>query len=395
MANKKYLEVLKFRIYPTKVQKNILDNEIKFYLRYRTALFREIKNKQCESLLKISESELSEICDNFAKRINKTKFDHMKYFYSNHFDYAKENVIKALTYKKKENIKRYDTDRVTIKISDPSCYIMCGYFYFKNIYKIKIKPKVDLLESVSFINLTRTNGKYYISVARFLDVIKVPKSYKACGIDIGFKTYMTVYDSDDEISKVVFENFTIDRLISKANFYKRTLSHIESVNSDYKKSKNYKKILIKLENTYERISNIRSYFFNDIATKLVLKYDVITIEHLEFEDLYKKRESKLNLQKYSFGSFFKVLEEKAKKYNKRVIRADRFFMSSQICSECGVINHEMKNYYKRDFECECGFKIDRDVNAAKNLLYYGLRYIRKNNSLSKNITYEKFNEVTK
>lgn len=376
MLENKYLEILKFRIYPTKEQVAYLKKELNFYKKYYAALNSYIKSKQVSSLYKFSYKEVASFCDEFRKAVRKKKFDFSKYYCDCHFSFAKENILKKYFFRKKENIKKYLVDKVTVKISDPSCFIMNGYFYLKNIPKFKIRPKVDNLGEISFVNITKKNEKYYLTVVRSLMTKNINKTNKACGIDIGFKDYATIYDSDDKVFKINFENKKVDTLISKASFYKKTLVNIENKNSNYAKSKNYKRILLKLERVYERISNIQARFFNELALNLVFTYDLITIEDLDFETLFRKRESKLNLQKNSFGKFFKILEEKAHKYKKIVLRANRTFMSSQICSACGTIHHEMKDYSIRTFKCECGYVADRDVNAAKNLMNYGVRQLR-------------------
>lgn len=377
MLENKYLEFLKFRIYPTKEQICYLKKEFNFYLRYYNALRSYVKNKQSCTLYNLSYKEISLLCDEFRKKVRTSKFDFSKYYSDCHFSFAKENLLKSLFFKKKENIKKYLVNKITIKIADPSCFIMNDYFYLKNIPKFKIRPKIDNLGEISFVNITRKNEKFYLTVVRSLFSRNIMKSNKACGIDIGFKDYATIYDSDDKVFKISFKNAKLDRLISQASFYKKIIINIEQKNNNYIHSKNYHKILIKLENVYEKISNIQSKFFNDLAINLVFSYDLITIENIDFETLFRKRESKLNLQKNSFGKFFKILEEKARKYRKTVIRAKRTFMSSQICSECGIIHHEMKDYSIRNLKCECGFLIDRDVNAARNLLNYGIKEIRK------------------
>ena len=56
--------------------------------------------------------------------------------------------------------------------------------------------------------------------------------------------------------------------------------------------------------------------------------------------------------------------------NIKFIEADRFFPSSKLCSECGQINKDLK-LSDRIYECDCGNKMDRDLNASINLREYG------------------------
>ena len=74
-----------------------------------------------------------------------------------------------------------------------------------------------------------------------------------------------------------------------------------------------------------------------------------------------------------FYSFVQILKYQSEKFNVEVSEADRYFASSQTCSNCGYKNSEIKNLKIREWTCpECGEKHDRDRNAAINILKFGL-----------------------
>ena len=75
----------------------------------------------------------------------------------------------------------------------------------------------------------------------------------------------------------------------------------------------------------------------------------------------------------AFGEFVRILKYQAEKFGVEVVEIDRFFASSQICSQCGEKNPEVKDLKIRSWICpKCGIKHDRDRNAAKNILMFGL-----------------------
>jgi len=104
---------------------------------------------------------------------------------------------------------------------------------------------------------------------------------------------------------------------------------------------------------------------------IVSKYDHIGIEDLALCNLHKNRRVSAAFQNKSLYRFKEKLALKCASNianKKDLVKVDRFFPSSQLCSECGVQHPEMKDLNKRTFVCDCGNVLDRDVNAAKNIL---------------------------
>lgn len=72
----------------------------------------------------------------------------------------------------------------------------------------------------------------------------------------------------------------------------------------------------------------------------------------------------------SWSKLVEMLDYKCRFYGKEMIKIDRFFPSSKTCNQCGLIKEDLK-LSDRVFKCECGFEIDRDNNAALNILKAG------------------------
>ena len=82
-----------------------------------------------------------------------------------------------------------------------------------------------------------------------------------------------------------------------------------------------------------------------------------------------------SIQEMNFGEFKRILEYKVKWYNRKIIYVDRFYPSSKTCHNCGYINKQLK-LNDRQWVCpQCGAVIERDYNAALNILDEGLRIL--------------------
>ena len=78
------------------------------------------------------------------------------------------------------------------------------------------------------------------------------------------------------------------------------------------------------------------------------------------------------------SEFIRQLEYKAEWYGKTISKIDRFYPSTQLCSECGFKNPALKDTNIREYDCpECGTRHDRDINAAINILREGLRILEE------------------
>ena len=111
------------------------------------------------------------------------------------------------------------------------------------------------------------------------------------------------------------------------------------------------------------VNQRRDYFFK-LAHELTDKYEYIFIEDLNMKAMQRMWGKKV--QDLGHSTFVEILEYVAKKKGSRVVKVDRFYPSSKTCSHCGETNQNLK-LSDRIFKCDCGLKIDRDLNAAINI----------------------------
>ena len=135
-------------------------------------------------------------------------------------------------------------------------------------------------------------------------------------------------------------------------------------------SKNREKVRIKLARLEEKIANKRRDFIEKESLRLVRNYDKIVIEDLNLKGISSFLRNAKNMNDTAWGIFVTRLLQKSEDYNCKIVKADRFFPSRQLCSCCGFQNSNLK-LSDRTWTCpSCKTYHIRDVNAAINLKNY-------------------------
>jgi putative transposase len=135
-------------------------------------------------------------------------------------------------------------------------------------------------------------------------------------------------------------------------------------------SKNREKARIKLARLEEHIANCRRDWIEKETLRLVASYDKVVVEDLNLKGISAFLRNAKNMNDTSWGMFVSKLQAKGLDYNCNVIKADRYFPSSQLCSKCGFQYKNLK-LSEREWTCSCcGTSHIRDVNAAINLMKY-------------------------
>ena len=158
----------------------------------------------------------------------------------------------------------------------------------------------------------------------------------------------------------------------------RRLSRMQGSKKHEVKSNNYIKQLRKVNKIHRHIANQRLDNLHKKSTEIANRYDVVCVESLNMRSMANHGfgNGKATLDN-GYGMFLAMLEYKLTDRNKYLVKVDKWFPSSQICHCCGVLHPEMKNLQIRKMTCNCGLIINRDQNAAINILNEGLRLLSK------------------
>ena len=208
-------------------------------------------------------------------------------------------------------------------------------------------------------------GEYYLSILVDGSLIhRVKETNSAVGIDIGIKDFVITSEGE------VFNNLHFKKTeTNKVKKLQKQLSRKQ------KGSNNRNKARIRLATLYKKIRDKKEYYLHYISNSIINENQVICMEDLNVKGMSKNHKLSESILEMNFGEFRRIIEYKARWYNRKIVFVDRFYPSSKTCHNCGYINKEL-TLNDRHWICpHCGELINRDYNAAQNILDEGLRII--------------------
>jgi putative transposase len=228
------------------------------------------------------------------------------------------------------------------------------------IGKVRIKEKRAVYCTGHILSATvrRRADRWFVSVTVEEETPDTePINGQAVGVDLGVKTLATLSDG------TVFANpRVLGRRLRRLRQLHRSLSRKK------KGSKNREKAKMRLARMYLRVFNIRQDTLHKLTTYLAKSHSRVVIEDLCVSGMMKSHRLARAIQDVGFYEFRRQLEYKCQWYGSQLSIAPRTFSSSKLCSECGHWKREL-SLAEREYVCEqCGLKIDRDLNAALNLV---------------------------
>lgn len=354
--------VYKYRAYPTKAQKKIIDSQLEICRQiYNRTLNRKIseykKDKKNLSLYdlhreltiwKKDDPQLSTI----HSQVLRNSQERVDLAYKNFFRRLKTGKILGFPKEKEPGRLR------SLAYAESGFKFLSKHTQLSKIGKIKTIFHRQLTGKVKRLSLIKyPSGKFFICIVSEINETPTIVDVKtSVGIDLGCSHFAVLSDGQIEDSP---------------KFLKKNLKKISS-----KQFKNKP-----VTNLHEKVANQRNDFLHKLANKIINRYDLIIVEDLDIQSMSKIKKSfsknfRRTITDNGWSIFINMLKYKAVIAGKHFVKVDPSY-TSQDCSNCG--NRKKLELSERSYCCDvCGLLIDRDLNASQNILRLGMQSIGEN-----------------
>lgn len=363
VANKAY----KFRLYPTKEQEimfvktfgcvrfiynKMLADKIEFYKETKQKLNNTPAQykKEYEWLKEVDSLALANAQMNLQTA------------YNNFFRSPKVGFPKFKS--KKRNKNSYTTNNQNGTVS-----IVENKLKLPKIGLVKMKQHRSIPDNqkIKSATITKTpSGKYYVSILveykQYIPDVQLDKN-KALGLDYASHSFYVDSQGREADCPKFYRNAQI--ILAKEQ---RKLSHMKYGSNNYQKQR------LRVARIQERIANQRKDWIHKLSTQLANDYDYICVEDINMQNMAQSLNLGKSTNDNGFGMFRTILAYKLADRGKELIKIDKWFPSSKMCRFCGTINKNL-TLADRIWTCECGKTLNRDENAAINIMNVGLSMV--------------------
>ncbi len=345
------MKAYKFRLYPSKVQ----DKEMQRHLWISKELWNKLLEKtvkrydaekkfpsKSELQLMVKGTELySQTAQGIAHRLHR----------------ALRAKIKAKREGKKWGFPRFKSfDRMKTLLYPQFGFSLDKKLRVSPFGEISIKKHREVEGTIKTLTLKREASGRWFAVFCAEQEPKQPRINNGgqIGVDLGLMTFAALSDE-----KLIKNPRHLKNHEERLAFYQRELSKKK------KESNNRRKARLKVAKLHEKVSNTRLDFLHKAANKLLSNYSLIAMEKLASQEMAMRGHGK-GINDASWGMFTNILGYKAESAGSRIVFVDAKD-TTKMCSVCGTKTD--KHLWERIHNCPgCGLSIDRDINAARNIL---------------------------
>ena len=230
---------------------------------------------------------------------------------------------------------------------------------------VKMREELRFEGSIREVTIVQDAGRWFACVTvRTADLpLPLTQTFRV-GVDVGVKTLATCSDGRR------FDNpRALKRNERKLRRVDKSIARSRNVHGKNRLSRRRTRKYRQRERLHVRISNLRTDAQHKATTAIAVTGGVVVIEDLNVRGMVRNRKLAKAVSDSAMSSFLAKLTYKTEWYGAEVKKVSRWFPSSKLCRQCGVINDQL-TLADRVFRCECGYECERDLNAAINLRDY-------------------------
>lgn len=356
----------KYRLYPTREQAIALDYQLNEARSLYNAALQERREAwrmcgmarnyydQANQLKEIRDAGYLDLanfsaCQDVLRRIDKT----FKAFF------RRIQSGERVGYPRFKSRDRFDS--YTFPVWGDGCHLTdAGRVRVQGVGSIKLKMHRPLTGEIKTLTLKREAGKWYACFSQVIDTpLRIPQP-GAVGIDVGLNSFAALSTGE---------------LIDNPRNLKAGLGRLRRCQRKVarrKKGGNGRRKAVRLlQKAHAHVRNQRADFQHKLSRRLVNTYGLIAVEDLNIKALSRSMLAR-SVSDAAWGAFLSKLAYKVEETGGELVRVNPNG-TSQVCSSCGCLPDVPKTLADRIHSCpSCGLVIDRDVNAARNILRLGL-----------------------
>lgn len=382
----KYTNTYKIILYPTEKQKKILENWLNdciiiynltnAYIKYIINDINKKKILNFISLRKQLNNTLEIICENH--NLNKHTADYMVKHCVEMYKSAISNHESINNF----NIKdmKFDRRRKNLTVEPGSLSKKMNAIFVKQLGYLKSSLPLNIISQNSILQYDSYKKTFIIITPKTAKYSNKVSQYNKCGIDIGVRTFLTIFSKAESYEIGTATKNTIDKINNRLD--KIRSSYNKKLISKQKYQKLYNKYSSKLEN---KISDLH----NKTANFILSRFNTIMIEKISIKNMVSNLKgnirsiTKRRLLALSHYKFKMKLKQISVKYGCKIVEVSAY-LTTKNCHNCQQTNDSLKA--SKLFICSnCNLIMDRDINASIN--------IYKNRILTRSCPIKKVNNL--
>lgn len=365
------LKAYKYRIYPNKEQEDLLAKTFgcSRFVYNQTLAYRKEKYEKEKKCMSRTD------CNNYCNRELKTQYEWLreidKFALTNaiyNMDSAYQKFFKEYAGYPKFKSKHDSRKSYTTNFTNGNISVDFDARKIKlpKLKQVRAKMHRKFTGQIKSATVSQVpSGKYYVSVLVETEHEPLPKAEGQIGLDLGIKDLCVTSDGRKYENPQILSK--MERKLAKLQ---RQLAHKEKGSNNYYKTKRQMGLC------HEKIVNARKDYLHKLSHEIISENQVVVSENLQIKNMVKNHHLAKFISDVSWYELTRQLTYKAEWNERKYVKIDTFYASSQLCSVCGYQNTGTKDLSVRKWTCpKCGAEHDRDINAARNILAEGLRQI--------------------